>query len=246
MLGDLLQSARMRRDHRPLWLKSWLDRYNRFLVRHFLAPQLDRVGEDFRVMNPRHLQISGSGIEIGDHVHIMALPDKSVRLAVFEAPGHIRVGDYSIINPGVRITSASGISIGSGCMLAMNCYLSDADWHDIQHRIFAPGKTAPITLENNVWIGDSALVTRGVTIGENSVVGAWSVVTKNVPPNTIVAGNPAREVGQVDTGHLTTREALFRGEVRFADLERDQALVALGPNSLAGWLKAMLIPERDD
>lgn len=236
----------MRRDHRPLWLKQWMDHANSRFVSHFVAPQLESVGIDFRVMNPRHLEISGTGIHIGRHVHIMALPDRPVRLASFQGTGQIHVGDYSIINPGVRVTSASAITMGHSCMLAMNAYLADADWHDIQHRIFAPGKTAPIVLGDNVWIGDSALVCKGVTIGNNSVVGAWSVVTKDVPDNTIVAGSPARKVGEVDPDDLTSREALFNGPVSYEDFEADLTRQALAGNTLLGWVKSRLMPGPSD
>ncbi len=53
-------------------------------------------------------------------------------------------------------------------------------------------------LERGAWIGDSAIVCKGVRVGENSIVGAGAVVTKNVPPNTVVAGNPARVVKKLD------------------------------------------------
>ena len=61
-----------------------------------------------------------------------------------------------------------------------------------------PGGSAPIVLERGAWIGDSAIVCKGVRIGENSIVGAGAVVTKDVPPNVIVAGNPARVVKKLD------------------------------------------------
>ncbi len=58
--------------------------------------------------------------------------------------------------------------------------------------------TAPVIIEDNVWIGMNAVILKGVTIGENSVVAAGAVVSKNVPPNVVVAGNPA-----VIVKHLT-------------------------------------------
>ncbi len=236
----------MRKDHRPLWLKLLQDRLNGLYVDHFCRPQFDVAGADLRVMNPRHLQVSGPKICVGDHVHFMALPDKPVRLAVFEGLGEINIGSYSIINPGVRISSAASISIGHSCMLAMNCYLSDADWHDLAHRIYAPGITRPIVLGDNVWIGDSALVTKGVTIGENSIVGAWSVVTRDVPANTIVAGNPARVIRELDVSHLTMRRDLFTSEEPYARFEQRYVEDQLGPNRALDWLRAIIRPGRED
>ena len=127
----------------------------------------------------------------------------------------------------------------------MNCYLSDADWHDIQHRIYAPGNTAPIVLKDNVWIGDSALITKGVTIGENSIVGAYSVVTKDVPANTIVVGNPARVVKEMPTENLTSRKALFTGDQPYHEFEEQYFSEKLADNSILGWLSSFLKPGKD-
>lgn len=238
--------GRMRRDHRPYWLKKALDRLNQLRVDRRVTPQLEQVGQDFRVMNPGHLQISGSGISVGDHVYVMALADSPVRISVFDHLGKIHIGSYSIVNPGVRITSANRISIGQGCLLAMNCYLSDADWHDTHARIYAPGNTAPITLEDNVWIGESAFVAKGVTMGENSIAGAYAVVTKDVAPNTIVAGNPARVVGEINPGEVVTREAMFNSEQTYETFEAEYFAAQLANNSLAGWLRSLLLPGKKD
>ncbi|MFT7255973.1 MAG: acetyltransferase-like isoleucine patch superfamily enzyme [Urechidicola sp.] len=236
----------MRKDHRPYWLKRGLDRVNQYYVDRICRPQFDHSGIGLSVMNPRHVQISGPNIRVGDHVHIMALPDKPVRLAVFEGLGRISIGDYCLINPGVRMTSATSIDIGHSCMLAMNCYLGDADWHDLQHRIYAPGNSAAIVLKDNVWIGDGALVVKGVTIGHNSIVGAYSVVTHDVPDNVIVAGNPARVVRALDTGHRTTRQQLFTGESSYADFADEYSRRLMQGNTLVHWLRSLWRPSSTD
>ncbi|MEA5461279.1 acyltransferase [Arcicella sp. LKC2W] len=69
-------------------------------------------------------------------------------------------------------------------------YLINKDWSDVESR--------PIVIKNNVWIGMHSFIMKGVTIGEGAIVAAGSVVTKDVPPFTIVAGNPARIVKQID------------------------------------------------
>jgi acetyltransferase-like isoleucine patch superfamily enzyme len=177
---------------------------------------------------------------------MMALPDKPIRLAVYEGLGKISIGSYSIINPGVRVTSAAEITIGQSCMLAMNAYLSDADWHDLQHRIYAPGASAPIVLEDNVWVGDSALVCKGVRIGENSVVGARSVVTKDIPPNVVVAGIPAKIVRELDANDLTTRKDLFTGQTPYEQFEADFFRDRLKANTMMRWLKSVIAPGKSD
>lgn len=231
-------------NHQPLWLKKYLDQLNGLYVRYFVEPHLDEVGEGFKVMNPGSLEISGPKITVGNHVHVMALKDKPVRLAVFDGLGSIHIGNYCIVNPGVRISSADDIEIGDSCMLAMNAYLSDADWHDLQHRIYAPGNHKPIRLGKNVWIGDSALVCKGVTIGDNSIVGAWSVVTRDVPANVVVAGNPAKIVRHLDPSHVTTREDLFNMPMPYQQFEDDYNQTLLQDNSFFGWLMHRLHPNK--
>ena len=108
-----------------------------------------------------------------------------------ENAGRIQIGDYCLICPGVRIGAAEAIVIEDNCMIASNAYIADADWHDVYNRISA-GRAAPVHIGKNAWIGDSAIVCKGVTIGENSIIGAGSVVTGAIPANTIAAGNPAR------------------------------------------------------
>ena len=82
--------------------------------------------------------------------------------------------------------AAERIEIGDACMIAHGAYLSDADWHGIYDRAEPVGKTKPIVLKDNVWIGDSAIICKGVTIGKNSIIGAGAVVTKNVLDNAII------------------------------------------------------------
>lgn len=197
-------------------------------------------------MNPRSLELSGADIYVGDHVHFMALADMKVRIAVFGGTGKIHIGSYSIINPGVRITSANRIDVGEACMLAINSYLSDADWHDLNHRIYAPGANAPICLQNNVWIGDGALVTKGVTVGENSIVGARAVVTKDVPADSIVAGNPAKVVKQLKSEHRTTRRDLFHMAMPYSEFERDYIRKQLENNRLSRYLLNLIWPGAKD
>ncbi|MDZ7686153.1 MAG: DapH/DapD/GlmU-related protein [Gammaproteobacteria bacterium] len=73
-------------------------------------------------------------------------------------------------------------------MFAAGAYVTDADWHDVYDRTRTIGTTRPVTLEQNVWVGDGAIICKGVTIGENSVIGAGAVVTSDVPANVIAAG----------------------------------------------------------
>ena len=234
----------MRRDYRPYWLHRIQSEWQNIWVKHFIEPHLDGCGSGLEVIGPRHFKISGSAIYLGQHVHVMALSEAPVRLSVFEGMGRIEVADYALINPGARITSAEGITIGEGCMLAMHTSINDADWHDVQHRIFAPGATAPVVLERNVWLGEGARVLKGVTIGENTVVGAGSVVSRSLPANVIAAGNPARVIKPLPGGKGTSRADLFNMEITYERFADDFMRDRLKGNSFTFWLRSFLFPRR--
>ena len=102
---------------------------------------------------------------------------------------NVRIGKRVYINSGCLMMSAGGITIGDDTQIAANVQLISNN-HDLKNRQVITCK--PIKIGRNVWIGAGATILPGVSIGDNSVVGASSVVTKDVPPNTIVAGNPAK------------------------------------------------------
>jgi len=236
----------VRRDHRPLSLHRLQKALSRWYCHWFLVPQLDDCGEGLEVIGPQHVSFSGSDIRLGRHVHMMALRDAPIRLAVFEGMGRVRVGDHVLINPGARIVSAKAIEIGNNCMLAMHCHLSDADWHDIHHRIYAPGATAAIKLGDNVWLGDSVKVLKGVTIGDNTIVGAGAVVTKDLPANVMAGGNPARVLQALPEGDLTTRQALFTMDAPYDAFAEQFARTRLGANTWLDWFRHWLAPNKRD
>ncbi|MBT8370156.1 MAG: acyltransferase [Deltaproteobacteria bacterium] len=239
----------MRRDHRPYFIKKAYLRFEKFYVNHFLRPQLEYLGKGFTFMRPWHVEVFGAPIELGDYVNVVASADKNVRLSVWseqKGKGRIRIGNYCLICSGVRIGSAHKIQIGDSCMIASNAYLTDCDWHDVYDRI-SIGKTAPIKIENNVWIGDSAIVCKGVTIGENSIIGAGAVVVDTVPANCVAAGNPAKVVKQLDNAKpLKTRAQWFSDPQKLLqDFDRaDKEL--LGENTLPHWLRYILFPSKRD
>ena len=237
----------MRKDHRPLWLKRVSATYHRLWAEHFLHPQFDAVGARLVVFGPQHVEVTGDNVRLGDHVHMMAKADAPVRFTSYAEPGgHIEIGDYTIVLPGVRIASALSIKVGQNCMFAGHSYVSDADWHDIYDRTAAPGGVREVVLEDNVWVGASAIVCKGVTVGENSVIGAGAVVASDVPANVIVAGNPARVIRELDPEReLVRRESLFTGEVSYEEgLEAFERWV-LTPNRFRTWLRSKLAPTRE-
>lgn len=102
---------------------------------------------------------------------------------------NVRIGRNVIVMPGCLMMSAGGITIEDGAMIAANVQLISNN-HDLYERQVITCR--PVRIGKNAWIGAGATILPGVTIGDNAVVGAASVVTRDVAPDTIVAGNPAR------------------------------------------------------
>ena len=130
-------------------------------------------------------------LEVGEH----ALLEPGVWLTA-PAPGRIRIGGGSFLNLGVMVAAVDLVEIGAHCMLANGCLVTDAD-----HRFDDPDRPVPwqgftsrgpTRLGDNVWCGAHVVVTSGVTIGERCVIGANSVVTRDLPPRSVAAGAPAR------------------------------------------------------
>ena len=139
--------------------------------------------------------------------------------------------------------AAERIEIGDACMIAHGAYISDADWHGIYDRAEPVGKIKPIVLKDNVWIGDSAIICKGVTIGKNSIIGAGAVVTKDVPENSIYAGNPAKLVKKLDDLSFNTRADFFENPKQLAHDFDMLDRYTLGKNSFLNWIKSIFIPD---
>jgi acetyltransferase-like isoleucine patch superfamily enzyme len=220
---------------------------HRRAAHHFIHPQFDALGVEPRFVGGRYLDIRGGKLRAGDHFHLYATREQPVSFAVdpFEGgTGQITFGSYCIVAPGVRIRSAIGIDIGDNCMFAEAVYITDADWHDQHHRIY-PGKREAVQLGNNVWVGDRATICKGVTIGDNCIVGAAAVVTRDVPANTIVAGNPAKPIGELDARQpMTRRDALFVGGMPYQAFKDQFDRRRLLGNTLLGWMLSRAFPSR--
>ena len=240
----------MIRDHRPYWLKRASRRIEELYVRRKIAPQLDSLGPGYYFAKPWHVEIFGSPINIGRCVNVIASHDMKVRISIWgisEGEGRITIGDNCLICPGVRLGSATEIIIEDNCMLAHASYVTDSDWHDIYNRIIPCQKPAPVHIKQNAWVGDSAIICKGVTIGENSVVGAGAVVTSDVPPNTVAAGNPARVVKELDPNEeFITRADFFSDPVKLSkEIKYIDKMMHQG-NSTLHWLRHMFFPAKGE
>jgi acetyltransferase-like isoleucine patch superfamily enzyme len=240
----------MRKDPRPYWLRYFSDNFQAKWQRHFLEPQFDAVGEGLQAVLPWRVNVHGKNISVGKHVHMYPSKVSPIRLCTWpngEEFGTITIGDHVLLTPGARIMSARSITLGDGTMLASNVIVSDSDWHDIYNRTSAPGDGAPIETKANAWIGERAILCKGVTIGENSIIGAGSVVTKDVPDNVIAAGNPARVVKELDPDReIVGRAAYFAEPEKLYEQTQDIYKYLMKNNTLWGLLRTLMAPTRKD
>ncbi len=115
-------------------------------------------------------------------------------------PRNVIIGDHCGINHGVFILGHERVEIGSHVVLSARCMLIDAGLalHEFATHDFPAHVSGPIRIEDGAWIGAGAIILANVTVGRKAVVGAGAVVTRDVAPYTVVAGNPARVIGAVD------------------------------------------------
>jgi len=151
------------------------------------------------IQKHRHSQMRfGSGLGLRSSVRSNPIgPNHPVIMVTWQAGAVLEIGTNFAMTGGT-ICAAERIIIKNSVAVGANTTIIDTVFHplDPQVRRLHPqdARTAPILIEDDVFIGMNSLILKGVTIGKGSVVGAGSVVTKDVPPGVIVAGNPARIV----------------------------------------------------
>ena len=156
-------------------IKKLLRRYNFTEAtpeRQVLLQQLlGQIGQD-SIIEPPFYCVYGQNIYIGDHVFL------NFQCTILDC-NEVRIGHHVMIGPGVQIYTAAHM---------LQAEARNQGWEEAK----------PIVIEDNVWLGGSAILLPGVRIGRNAVVGAGAVVTRSVPANTVVAGNPARVIREIE------------------------------------------------
>ena len=188
-VADEELSARTKRAVRLLALYEQAHPSDPDIARYLLAQVFGRVGEGVDIRPPLRV----------DYGH------------------NISIGDGSWVNYGLTVLDVAPVVIGADVLIGPNCSLYTAI-HPTE-----PGprqakweSCAPITLEDNVWLGGSVVVCPGVTIGENSIIGAGAVVTRSIPANCIAVGNPAGVIKELDPATPRAIEAAGIGVVAHA------------------------------
>ena len=135
----------------------------------------------------------GGEVVIGSQVRIWSTIERT-KLFVGRG-GVLLIGDNTCVM-GAHISASVRVEIGRNVQIAPYAIIIDDDFHDVSN-LSAAGKSAAVLIEDDVWIATRAVVLKGVRIGRGAVVAAGAVVTKDVPPYTLVAGVPARAIRQL-------------------------------------------------
>jgi acetyltransferase-like isoleucine patch superfamily enzyme len=135
--------------------------------------------------------VLGRGVRIARHCVLVVGTGKK--------PAELVIGPRTIVGPYTRIMAATQVRIGARCMISWNCSIFDSIGHRLWLKDFGEAEIeAPISIGDDVWIGPYSIIMKGVTIGNNCVIGAGSVIRRDVPPDSLIFGNPARVSGKVD------------------------------------------------
>ena len=169
------------------WRNS-LDNAFHVILGKFYLRKCTRTGKRIRVYGRPRINNWGE-INIGDRFILFNQTVRSEMVAY--SKGKIEIGNRVFINYGASISAHQLVSIGDECQIGSYVIMMDNDYHQVEDRT-KPGISAPIILEKNVWLGVRVVVLKGIRIGENSVIGANSVVSRDIPPNCLAGGVPAR------------------------------------------------------
>lgn len=141
-----------------------------------------------------------------------------ITFSKFFLPQNIHIGNNVFINQQCIFVGEEKITIGDNVNIGFRCMIITSNNHVYVNPLTNKRVhyDEPITLERNVWLGSGVTILSGVTIGENSVVGAGAVVTKDVPPNTVVGGVPARIIKNIEPDNFQqNHNATFLANIKY-------------------------------
>lgn len=155
----------------------------------------ERLGGRVRVFGDPKVVNNGT-LRIGDNVRLCSEPVRT-ELGI-DTGATMEIGSHTFINYGSSIGATLRVVIGSHCNIGSHVIIMDNDFHRLEpERRNERPESAPVILEDNVWLGVRAVVLRGVTIGAGSVIAAGSVVVKDVPPRCLAGGVPAKVIREL-------------------------------------------------
>ena len=137
--------------------------------------------------------ITGGAITCGR----LRLRCKTIPIEIGAAKGgSLVLGEQVFINTGATIVANHHIEVGDNCLIGDLAAIFDSNHHALEPS--CPIRVAPVRLGTNVWVGRSAMILPGVTVGDHAVIAAGSIVTEDVPARTLVAGAPAKPIRTLD------------------------------------------------
>jgi acetyltransferase-like isoleucine patch superfamily enzyme len=179
-------------------LKIAADASSNLASSHFALAPGARLTIGKRVHTER--RANGLHISVAEGAHVEIGADTWLRsdlapVVIFAFPGaHIRIGREGFLN-GCHLSAKSSLELGNRVWIGPGSRIFDADQHDLDSE--RKERIAPVKIGDHCWVAADVTVLRGVEIGEQSVVGARSLVTKSMPPHTLALGNPARPAGKI-------------------------------------------------
>lgn len=161
-----------------------------------------RLGHNVRFQGKTFFRIQpGASIDIGDnclfqsnHASNLIGVYSPCMISTISRTAKITIGNNCGFS-GTIIGSAINIQLGNNVRCGANTLITDSDWHSDDVRT---GEDSPVVIGDNVWLGYGVKVLKGVHIGNNSVIGAGSIVTKDIPSNVIAAGNPCKVIRNIE------------------------------------------------
>jgi len=146
-----------------------------------------------KIRKPLHVQYIKKCLKLGKDVSVDSFSRIDFYLKDENKYPSLKLGDRVMISFRCTLLCAEKIEIGADTLIASDVMISDEN-HGIENPLLSyrlqPLETKPVIIGRNCWIGEKAIILPGVTIGDNSIIGAGSVVTKNIPANSIAVGNP--------------------------------------------------------
>ncbi len=180
---------------RLLNLITAIANYLRWCWRFHFFGQRSRLGRPDMLTNPRAISI-GKRVLIRKHARLEAIGDSD------GATPKITIGDGTAIQFYFHCGAAESVTIGKNVLISGRVYITDHDHvfddPELPARKCHKLRSAPVVIEDGVWLSEGSVILKGVTVGYRAVVGANAVVTKDVPSYSVVAGVPARVIRTIN------------------------------------------------
>jgi maltose O-acetyltransferase len=148
----------------------------------------NKVGTEIEIRGPLIIRNKGC-VEIGKH--------KPIYFSLDKPEANLYIENNAFINYGTEISLKSNVFIGAYSQISIDCLIYDTDWHSLDG-VSEEAPAQPVHIGRGVWLGARVMVLKGVTIGDNTVVAANSVVTRDLPANVLAGGTPAQIIRPID------------------------------------------------